>query len=301
MDSLRQLIRYEIPGLLTIIYFLMLLYPVLIESSFFSCFEQFSKSLPGVAAVAVILALPIGFLLYQFYTFVEHKNFLDNRIGMKVVPLILEGFPDRKNWWCCEDRDTAEKNEVLDIAFYMKNGDSTNLARILERFESFYHSRRVVGIYVPSVSSLMMMLAVISTEYNATGFSCRFLISIVLLFPIICIFLFLRKKWERIDKRRYYFFILILIVLFPIALTYLSSIPRDMLYVIFCLLIFIISLVAILPTVEKGFLRREIEEFETNILLARKEEISAIICKKIQMEKLKKEKCKKDKKSIIIS
>ena len=169
MDDLRQLLRYEIPGLITIIYFLMLSYPLLLEYGrwYNIDFKQFCKILPGLVIMVPIIALPIRFLLYQLYTTIEHENYLRNRRGIEVVDKILEKYssPEREypflkreyTWWE-ENEDIAKRNEILDTVFYMKKRDWTE---VLARFESFYHSRRVIGIYSPIIASLATMLTAI--------------------------------------------------------------------------------------------------------------------------------------------
>lgn len=170
MDDLRQLLRYEIPGLITIIYFLMLSYPILFEyaDQLGLCLKQVSKALPGLLGAAAILALPLGFFIYQFYLFFEDEKFLKKRAGMKVVKQILDRYPapQERRWWECPRMKYTRRNEVLDIIFYKHE---ENLANVLERFINFYHSKRVIGIYVP-LSALILHFLFFLCLYAAQNY-----------------------------------------------------------------------------------------------------------------------------------
>ena len=91
MDDLRQLLRYEIPGLVTILYFLMLSHPFLLDCArqYNICLDQILELSLELAGTILVLALPIGFLVYQLYTTVEHENFLRSREGIKLIKRTL--------------------------------------------------------------------------------------------------------------------------------------------------------------------------------------------------------------------
>ncbi|KYK36495.1 MAG: hypothetical protein AYK19_08465 [Theionarchaea archaeon DG-70-1] len=310
MDDLRQLLRYEIPGLITIIYFLMLSYPILPECAnrFGICFEQVVEEciagdiLLGLSAIIVALALPIGFFLYQLYTTFDYKGFLEARKGIEnteknIVTQILQKYlslenkdiDHKKEWpflakelkWWKNHRCPSERNEILDISFYYEKKEK-DLADILERFITYYHSGRVIGIYAPLVASLAtIFLFVYLFPQPSTSFSQNeILVSIgnIIVFAVILIL----KKYKCqcfFDWLDFCKFTAIIIIIGIIIL----SIP-DLRFLFFPFIILAISLAIIKPTYENGLLKKQIDELETNILLLKREEISKIIRAKMILE-----------------
>jgi len=285
MDDLRQLLRYEIPGLITIIYFLMLSYPLLLEygRSYNIDFKQFGKILPGLVIMVPIVALPIGFLLYQLYTTIEHENYLRNRRGIEVVTKILEKYssPEREypsleraqNWWE-KNEDTVKRNEVLDTVFYMKKREWT---KVLERFESFYHSRRVIGMYSPIIASLATMLTAILLDFISRKFF--LLIGVFLAFIVISKS---KRLWKKIDKFNSvsYCVIYSLIIGTHMCCADYKIALSEFRLGIFIFLILVISLIMIVPTRKEGLLREGMDNLEENIILSEINEIIKVINRK---------------------
>lgn len=278
MNDLQQLLRYEIPGLITIMYFLMLSYSSLFEYAKSLGFspKQIGEVLPGLFGVFAVLALPLGFLVYQIYIYFEDEKFLRKRAGMKVVKEILEKWPksQEEKWW--SSRNHVERNEILDIIFYKYEKE---LAKILERFINFYHSSRVVGIYVPLTALIFSLFFSIYREINKnaciSGFTILFLLvsyCIANMDKRIC------RKLKRNTSLCFYlqksfcFHMGIFIVTVLILFIY----SKDLMYLVF-LLILTFSSVTVQPTFKDGSLKKRIDELETNILVQRKREIMETI------------------------
>lgn len=219
MDELRQLLRYEIPGLITILYFLMFTYHILF------CFEQVIK----ILIVAPILALPIGFLLYQVYTTLEHKMFLENREGIRLIEQIFKE-KDNKIRKKRKKSDLANFEAISIIICHKKSAISAS--EVLGGFQNIYHSRRVIGYYIP-------------------------------VFTVLFVFIFY-------------------IFLYPFPGSFNSEVNTIIIQMAIALiLIFAISLIMILPTRREGFLKKEIDELEKNIIyLYKGNTISKIIRKR---------------------
>ena len=316
MDDLRQLLRYEIPGLITIIYFLMLSYPILFECANQSgiCLKVIERCsigniLLGLSAMAVALALPIGLIIYDLYTTFEYKKFLENRKGTQMISEVLERYPFLENgfvesenkwsslvkeleWWGDHD-DPAERNEILDVGFYNEEKER-NLVRILERFINFYHSRRVIGIYAPLVASLATIflsvylihpLPKIDFYLFPLSMISQHLRGVIVFAGNILILLvisILRKNNRQCFLRFFHWFVVIIaiVITFPIS-WYLG-------YFFFPLIILIISLIIIRPTHKNGLLKKQIEELETNMLLLKRKEIIKIIRARRRFDRPKK-------------
>ncbi len=274
MDDLRQLLRYEIPGLTTLAYFLVLSYPLLIKlgNNLKIDLAQFGKMLPGLIIIVPIMALPIGFLLFQVYTTLEHENYLKNRDGIKAITRILEKYPcleTEKKWWEKNEKNIARRNEILDTIFYKGERDS---AKLLERFESFYHSRRVIGIYSPIAASL----AVVITAYFFSVTSWYNLIMIGAIFIFFILVSYWGPIWEKIDKSRKSLYIIpysLIIGIHVFGAGSKAGLPQFRLIFLVSLII-IISWIMIIPTRKEGALRKTMDNFEENVVLS---EINGII------------------------
>jgi endonuclease YncB( thermonuclease family) len=185
MNDLRQLLRYEIPGILTIVYFLILSYPFLSESAQIDSLQADNRLL-GLTAILVTLALPLGFVVYSLYQTLEEEGFLKKRIGMNVVEQILDEHPapDEKKWWNSKCRKSAERNEILDIVFYgSRETNATGSTDILERLINFHHAGKVIGMYTP-LSAVALYLLFFVYECSSKSFAVYFLITGVIILLI---------------------------------------------------------------------------------------------------------------------
>lgn len=212
MDDLRKFLRYEIPGIITIIYFLMFSSPVLFV--ILDQLKTYNMSLIDIlselAIMIVILALPAGFLVYNSYLLGDYEKFLENRKGYEIVEHILEIDPSLENelgWW--KEADTETKSEVLDVIFCGKEKD---LGKALERFVNFYHSSIMIGKYAPCIAfwAAMILIGVLLLSSHIT---LQIIISNLRSFIPFYIFAFLLKiviylkmipptrKGERLLKR----------------------------------------------------------------------------------------------------
>lgn len=283
MEDLRQLLYYEIPGLILLIYLLILFHPVLLadQIQFEFLGMGISEIFLGLVGLAAIIALPCGFLLYQLYSNIEHEKYYGKREGIRIVFQILQkdsSLEKELEWW--EKHSAAERNEVLD-AFFYGNKEKKELTSLLGRFQRFYHSRRVVGIYAPLVAAFIA--AILTFLLPIFPVAPVFVLITIVISVLLC---FLRFTWEYLDDLPllqyclvYFFVIGVPIFLVTIFLSYeLNVFICGNLMRIFTIpfLILLISTMAILPTHRSGFLRRWIAELEINIILP---DIEKIRCK----------------------
>lgn len=295
MDDLRQLLRYEIPGLITIMAFLSFSCPILLirlDQTKIGI-SDIGKLLPGLTVMIAILALPIGVLLYQLYIFTERDNHLKCREGMNVVPRILRKYTFfRKEdilltkaieWWETHDHP-AERNEILDVIFYVTKGEN-NVINLMERFQSFYHSRRVIGLYAPLVAALMTEIV----KVFLLAFSFKFIFGVIIVSSFILV-LKLECIWKYVDNLSWPLYCLshYVIIGIPVAFILLTNTHLEsdevLREIVLALLIPVISMILILPTRKNGSLRREMDELESNVLQTRKDKIVEFMREKIELE-----------------
>ena len=286
MRDLEQLLRYEIPGFLIILYFLAFSWDMIKKIGI--CYGVAIKLLPGLVAAAAILALPLGYLAFNLYFACEERTFLARRAGTRedgVVRQILERYPApaESNWW--QRGDPSMRNEVLDIIFYSSN-DNSEAAHILERFITFYHSGRVIGMYAPVLSiilHLILPLFLASHTSMDLGYIIPRCIAVAILYGgYYCIII-----WGRIPESRpsriieilpivVVLFILLINLINPILSLYFENPIYS-----FLLLLLVIWFISIPRTLEGGMLKRRIDELETNILLSRQQEIVKAIRRRL--------------------
>ncbi|MBU7026218.1 MAG: hypothetical protein HXS48_04690 [Theionarchaea archaeon] len=252
-----------------------------------------------MGAVAV-LALPIGSLLYQFYNAIEYECFLESRKGPKEVEKILEenAFEKELNWWKGDDikKDTKKnsknsnrkprdfklqillrQNEVLDIIYYKYE---KNLADILERFFTYYHSNNVIEMYAPLLAVFAVaILDIIYLHSNAlwkTGtLSAMFVFFIVLfvivIFSIIC---FCLCSWLSYLK------VIIILKISGIFIVILHIMTLLLLSEVKLLVIFSVPIILIMSLVKchkNKELKKQIDELERDIVRLKKRKIIKII------------------------
>ena len=270
MRDLEQLLRYEIPGFLIIVYFLIfsrdIIMRLLQENGI--CYEPAIKLLPALVALAALLALPLGYLVFSFYFSCEERIFLGKRAGVRrggIIEQILKDFPapDESNWWE-QHENPAIRNEVLDIAFYSSD-DKIEAAHILERFINFFHSARVIGMYVPVFSIILHLflasLARMGFEYMLS----RCVAAVILYGGYYCIITKGKIPEDRLCRT---IKALHIVVILSILLICLNN-P----ICLFLLFLFVVWLLSIPRTLEGGVLKRRIDELETNVLLSRQRDI----------------------------
>lgn len=149
----------------------------------------------GIAGFSFVLALPIGFLLYRIYLFLEFEKIIKNRKGMKIVPKILEKHKKEYKWWI-NHKYLAERNEILDIAFYSEN-EGKYFASILERLLTFYHSNRIAGkytlifagLFTAAIVTIQFLNSFDSAKCNCLAPVLQITLSLLLIFGISLILL----------------------------------------------------------------------------------------------------------------
>ena len=288
MRDLEQLLRYEIPGFLIIVYFFIFSWDTVRESQL--CYELVIKLLPALVALAALLALPLGYLAFSLYFSCEERIFLRKRAGIRrggIVEQILRDYPapDESKWWL-QHENPAIRNEVLDIVFYSSD-DKSEAAHVLERFINFYHSGRVIGMYVP-LFSIILHLSLASHVFMGFEYIIpRCIVAVILYGGYYCIMIRCRIPGDRLCR---IFEVLPIVVILSILLIYLIN-PILPIYLqnpiyLFSLLLLFVWLITIPRTLEGGMLKRRIDELETNILLLRQREIVRAIRKRINLDNL---------------
>jgi hypothetical protein len=277
MRDLEQLIRYEIPGFLIIVYFFLFSWDIIMELQEQKgvCYGQLVRVLPALVAAAAVLALSLGYLAFSFYFSCEEREFLKKRVGIRkkgIVERILEDYPASAElkWWKKRKKKPSVRNEILDIVFYNSNNENES-THILERFINFYHSRRVIGVYVPVFA---VILHLFFASYVNMDFKYFLSISAV---TIILYVIYYKITLIKIPDSKFYFIIgisLIMVILFI-----LNFYPIKSIYYLFFL--FIVWLITVPKTLENGMLKKRIDELEKNILLLRQREIVEAIRRRI--------------------
>ncbi|KYK38744.1 MAG: hypothetical protein AYK18_16735 [Theionarchaea archaeon DG-70] len=276
MRDLEQLLRYEIPGFLIIVYFLTLSKNILQESGI--CYQQVIKLLPALVAAAAVLALPLGYLAFSLYFSCEERVFLGKRAGIRrggIVEQILRNYPapDENNWWLQHENPTV-RNEVLDIIFY-SSIDKSEAVHVLERFITFYHSGRVIGMYVPIFSIILHLFLASYAGIDFEYILSRFIVVVILYGVYYCIII---KGKIPEDRLCGIITALHIVVILFILLIYLNN-P----ICLFSLLLVVVWLITIPRTLEGGMLKRRIDELETNILLSKQREIVGAIGERLNL------------------
>ena len=270
MRDLEQLLRYEIPGFLIIVYSFIFSWDIIMrllqENGI--CYERVIKLLPALVAVAALLALPLGYLAFSLYFTCEERIFLGKRAGIRregIVEQILRNYPapDENKWWL-QHENPAMRNEVLDIAFYSSD-NKIEAAHILERFINFYHSGRVIGMYVPVFSIILHLFLASHARMDFGYMLSRCVVAVILYGGYYCIITKGRIPEDRLCR---IIKALHIVVILSILLIYLNN-P----VYLFLLLLLVVWLLSIPRTLEGGMLKRRIDELETNILLSRQREI----------------------------
>ena len=265
MRDLEQLLRYEIPGFLIILYFLAFSWDIIKRIGI--CYEVAMKLLPALVAAAAILALPLGYLAFNLYFACEERTFSERRAGTReggIVRQVLERYPApaESNWW--QRGDPSMRNEILDIIFYSSN-DNSEAAHILERFITFYHSGRVIGMYAPVFSIILHLFFASCAGMDFEYILSRFLFAVIFYGGYYCIIIKGRVPEDRLLQIIKALHVVVILFILLICL-------KNPIY-LFLLLLLVIWFITIPRTLEGGMLKRRIDELEINILLSRQREI----------------------------
>lgn len=310
MRDLEQLLRYEIPGLLIIVYFIMLSHENarVFAENYGICLEQVLRVIPALLAAAAILALPLGYFAFIFYNFWEDKEFLKKRVGIReggTIEQILINYPahTEHRWWENQE-DLAVKNEILDIVSYSSN-DENRSVDTLERFIGFHHVRRVIGVYVPMTAAILhLSFASYIGMNHQVCLLWGFIATIFLYYLYYCMTIgdgFIHLLWRffftRIPRAESSSSIRVLVIIHLLWRFFVTRIPRVesftpvvffislLIFILkphFLFLLFIVWLITVPWTLEGGMLKRRTEELETNILLSRQREIVEAIARRVR-------------------
>jgi ABC-type multidrug transport system fused ATPase/permease subunit len=149
-SGLWELLRYAIPGLLTILYTFAFLFVFIGMHSF--PFKYFIKTnLSTVTIFLSLFALPIGFLAYQLCLAFEYEKFLEKRDGGKIIRKIYDLIyevedPLQLRGECGKESRVAKINEIMDTIFFKYEKE---LGNDISRAIMVYMSTLTVVKYVP--------------------------------------------------------------------------------------------------------------------------------------------------------
>lgn len=268
MEEIRKFLRYEIPGLITVIYFLLLSYPLLraIADHWEIHFTRVIDILSELAIVLVVFAFFTGVLLYKLYIYFEEESFSEKREGINVISEILRedpSFAEELTWW--ETQERVRKNETLDIIFYKEKESSR-----LEKGFTLHHTHRIIGKWAPFAAAIATVIfGAILIEYSSISFNeidLAFLNSFFVFIYFFCIgksITFSKRFWKWLGYPL--LFLVIVIVLISESVLILS------------LAIIVVSWIIIRLTFEDSFQKKKINELERMLLILRKEEIKKLI------------------------
>jgi hypothetical protein len=184
---MRKFLLYEIPGLFTLLYLLI----------FYGCFEdptyftELIKSdwqgLATIIAVIAIIAIPTGWLEYQFYDSVHHVHY--GTISFKFIQSTIPGIRDE----CCH----AILDYILKDCYkkYPGLGDSFG------GFWEHYKARNVVGIFAPIPFFLAVIFKFIFMQFPFHWNIC-ILFLIILAFNLVIVWDAKRIRKE-VENREY--------------------------------------------------------------------------------------------------
>lgn len=279
MEDMQSLLRYEIPGLLSIIYFAILSCPLLSGKEVPNSDIVNNSDIIGLTGLAITIGLPIGFLIYNLYLSCEYKKFMENRIGISdIIPRFLEKtcLSKERQWWECPNRTIEEKYEIMDTGFYYDPGEKGGMKDLLERFINYYHSGRVISLYVPLVASFFASILSLCFQSCFIVSCCVFMNSLfIFILCILGIFIFVFKSKCSCCRLLRKCFVCLALCLLLVASIFAFC---HHIYLFFSSIIIFISLFFLYKNV---LLWNQIKELETNLLLKKERVIMEAIRQRI--------------------
>lgn len=163
MSEIRQLLRYEIPGLLVFIYTFIMIAPFIEKSAL----KELMEILPKLFIALAIIALPVGWLIYQLYEAYFYSRISKYNHYTKPSVLLLEEWSPE---FISREFISREKikNRVCEelenfFFFYEKN---KKLKDNLIIYWNYYHARMTSGIFVPCVSFILSISSALFLKSN---------------------------------------------------------------------------------------------------------------------------------------
>lgn len=172
MSDIRQFLRYEIPGYILFIYTFLLILPFINPSKIASLLPELLR----ISISGFIIAIPIGWLLYQIF----NEHFIKMHYSKKSVKLIKEWSNEKYlslSNCCC--------GELLNVGLYSSNNDVKNneisfdsqlATETLRGYWTNYEARWIVAIPIPVISLLLaciILLTMCIFEVNPSIFLCE--------------------------------------------------------------------------------------------------------------------------------
>jgi hypothetical protein len=148
MTEMRQLLRYEIPGLLVFIYTLVWILPFL-EADILTCI--FLKG-HGLFVSCAVIALPLGWIIYQLYDAVYPRHYKKESIKLLKRLLIIHST-------LCDIMEikNATLYEELVNFFFVENVNGKKKDDLLRNYWDHHDARFVCGIFVPIISIFLII------------------------------------------------------------------------------------------------------------------------------------------------
>ena len=159
MEELRQLLRYEIPGLLVFAYSTIITL-FFIKSSELRKLVELVDVLSKLFIVLAIIALPVGWLLYQLYDICFYR--LPYNHYTKPSVRLLKG-------WASEFIPREEINDKVCEElenFFFSYKENEKLKDNLNIYWNYYHARWITGFFVPIVSAILSIFGVLFLKFN---------------------------------------------------------------------------------------------------------------------------------------
>jgi len=168
MSELRQFLRYEIPPLLIFLDTSLIILCFIDLSKFLSRFGWIQvfymdilKTLPGLSVIAALIALPLGWLLYQTY-----DAFCRPHYGKRSVKLVRELMKDRPLPKGFRANLESNHEEFIDALLFDDNKDNKSILYGLQSYWDQHDARYVVGYYVPVISIVLGVYCLIFLRFN---------------------------------------------------------------------------------------------------------------------------------------
>jgi len=207
MSEIRQLLRYEIQGFLAFIYILLIILPFIASSGFSrDVIKILSESLIAFA----IVAIPIGWLIYQIYD-THHPKYYVDRDSIEVLREWLGRefvFPRGKrarmetiyeelvNFFYIGD---SNDNREADENFFGDKSLLDNLHNYWDHYDARYIGGKYVGFYIPILSGISVFLVYI-LYFKELWYCFLFSIGIIIVIVLISYFWVYKPRLRVFDE-----------------------------------------------------------------------------------------------------
>ncbi len=157
MSDLRKLLRYEIAPLLIFLDTSLILLCFINLSKFLSGFGwnqvssiEILKTLPGLSVIVALIALPLGWLLYQTYDALYLPHY-----KKKSVKLVRELMKDRPLPKGIRANLESNHEEFIDALLFDDDKDNKSILYGLQSYWDQHDARFIIGLPVPVISIIL--------------------------------------------------------------------------------------------------------------------------------------------------